>query len=318
MAARITSGLVISGLALWWAFHKLDWAAFASSILKVNGVWFLLAIAVLLLSIPLRALRWKYFLKPIKNVGVIRLSEASLIGYFGNNVLPFRFGEVLRTYILAKQESLPIPSVFGSVVVERASDMAGLIGLLVIYFIIGSVPADLALPIYGTGGLALLLSILTIWISRQEKIPWVKGRVKRFIDQLHAAFKSLRGLEHLSIIGALTIVIWGAYFCSVYFVQAGLALSLSPGDSLLVLITTSLVMGIPAAPGFVGTYHAAAIFTLSTVLSVELTAAQAMAVLMHMAGYLPYTLIGSILYFRSHIHLREVQLAQAEAMEAGG
>ena len=75
----------------------------------------------------------------------------------------------------------------------------------------------------------------------------------------------------------------------------------------LPLVVGSLAMGIPAAPGFVGTYHAGVILLLTSVFAIELTASQAAAVLLHAVAFIPTTLVGGILYFKSHLHFREVK-----------
>ncbi len=78
------------------------------------------------------------------------------------------------------------------------------------------------------------------------------------------------------------------------------------------LVATTLVIMVPAAPGFVGTFHAAVVLVFVNILSVDLPRAQAMAVLLHAVGYIPYTVIGSIIYFRSHLRFRDVRAQRWE------
>ena len=63
-----------------------------------------------------------------------------MIGYFGNSVLPFRMGELLRAYVLAEKTSLNISSAFGTIVTERILDFVGLSLLILLTIVV--YPAD--------------------------------------------------------------------------------------------------------------------------------------------------------------------------------
>ena len=57
------------------------------------------------------------------------------IGYFGNNVFPFRAGELLRSYVLKKQTGIDISSSLATVIIERIAD-----GLVMIMFVFLALP----------------------------------------------------------------------------------------------------------------------------------------------------------------------------------
>ena len=60
------------------------------------------------------------------------------IGYFGNNVFPFRAGELLRSYVLKQAEDIPIPTSLATVIVERLCD--GLVMLLFVFLALPFAP----------------------------------------------------------------------------------------------------------------------------------------------------------------------------------
>ncbi len=68
-----------------------------------------------------------------------------------NGLLPARLGEFARPYVLARQENLPFPRVFGTIVVERIFDMFILLGLLVYVFTTLKINPDISYP-YSTKG----------------------------------------------------------------------------------------------------------------------------------------------------------------------
>ena len=56
-----------------------------------------------------------------------------MIGFAALAILPARVGDVLRPYLLARQEGLPLPATFATVVMERVLDLIAVLVLLAIY-----------------------------------------------------------------------------------------------------------------------------------------------------------------------------------------
>ena len=104
----------------------------------------------------------------------------------------------------------------------------------------------------------------------------------------------------------LTMLIWTLYLVSLYIVQRALGLGLSMGQSYLLLVATSLVLSVPAAPGFVGTYHAAVILVLVNIFGLDLATGHAEAVVSPAFGFFPSSFIAASLYFRSQLHSRDL------------
>ena len=74
----------------------------------------------------------------------------------------------------------------------------------------------------------------------------------------------------------------------------------------VVLISTALAMAIPAAPGAVGTYHAAAVYVLTTFFAVGRIESQAFAVILHAVGFVPLIIIGAIYFLRSSVQIKDI------------
>ena len=106
MDPKSITGILISMGGIYWAFRDFHFAEFNASIKEVRIMY--LGVATLLLwgSVWLRGVRWKWLFKEDKSPSITSLYKAELIGYFGNNVLPLRLGEILRSYIVGKEYSL--------------------------------------------------------------------------------------------------------------------------------------------------------------------------------------------------------------------
>ena len=71
-----------------------------------NGWQYLtLACLLLVLTVYLRALRWKYLFHSTTTLQTSTLFQSQLIGYFTNNVLPIRIGDIIRSYVIAKKSN---------------------------------------------------------------------------------------------------------------------------------------------------------------------------------------------------------------------
>ncbi|HRE29544.1 MAG TPA: lysylphosphatidylglycerol synthase transmembrane domain-containing protein, partial [Anaerolineales bacterium] len=88
-------------------------------------------IAVYFVGVWARAWRWHYLLKPIKAISTNTMFPIVTIGYMGNNILPARAGEVLRAFVLRKQQGVPVSASLATIVVERIFD-----GVVMLMFVI--------------------------------------------------------------------------------------------------------------------------------------------------------------------------------------
>ncbi|MCH8024271.1 MAG: flippase-like domain-containing protein [Candidatus Marinimicrobia bacterium] len=304
---KIAVGMLISLLALWWAFRGLDWPAFKAALAGADLGLVLLSLAMLAISIPIRAYRWGIFLLPVRPTRLRITSEATLVGYFGNNALPFRLGELLRAYFLHKRIGAPFSQILGTVIIERLIDAASFILVLAFLPLVGHLPPQFQTALQWALVGVLLVSLLLVFLARWGRVPFLRGRLRSWVDNIKVGFKSLRHARHYPALLATSLAIWGLYLLSAYFGLQALHLGLTLSQSYLVLVAGSLAISIPAAPGFVGTYHAGVILILISVFHLELAAAQAAAVLLHAIGFIPVTLVGGIIYLRSHLRLRDVK-----------
>ena len=69
-----------------------------------------------------RRLRWRVLLAPVRRLSLFRATQAVFAGQFGNQILPMRLGEVVRTYIVSNWLSTGFARVVPSVFVERVMD----------------------------------------------------------------------------------------------------------------------------------------------------------------------------------------------------
>ncbi len=95
-------GLLISLFFLYLALKGLQFQDLGAAIRDANYIWLIPGVAVYFIAVWARAWRWHYLLKPLKTIKTTELFPTVCIGYFGNNILPARAGEILRAVILKR------------------------------------------------------------------------------------------------------------------------------------------------------------------------------------------------------------------------
>jgi len=315
-------GLLVSALGLYLGFRKFNGVEFWAS-LKQTKLWiFGLSMAIMVVMIYVRGWRWKYLIDPIRNLPVRHIFEMEMIGFFGNNVFPFRLGEFLRAYSLSKVQKIPIGTIFGTVVVERTLDSL----TFLVIMIIGAV-AFPGMPAWvRTGGLVagafiLILGIL-IYISRLKR-ETLKGFVKSKINistenkigkaiySFWQGLTSLRRTPHLGLIVFQSLLIWMICIANFWVMGASLEVYFDLYALLLIFFVTSAIVSVPSAPGYVGTYHAATIGIL-VFLGLELPKAQAVSVIMHAVGFIILTAFGLVYFLKYQINVKDTSGVYAE------
>ena len=161
---RLWIGLAVSGLFLLLLLFRVDREEIVSALSNANYLYVVPAIALYFVAVYFRAIRWSYLLSPIGRFPVSRLFPVVIIGYMANNLLPARLGELVRSYYLARRETVSGSTALATVAVERLYD-----GVALLFFAAISAPALLLLGLFqGTGdfsrGAALVFAIGTVAI----------------------------------------------------------------------------------------------------------------------------------------------------------
>jgi len=316
---KLLLGFVLSAAGLYYAFRKLDWAVFLEQLTQVHLIWIFLAIILMVYSVWIRALRWKLILEPIESIDTHTLFGSCMIGYFGNNVLPFRLGEILRAYSISRNRSISVSSAVGTLILERLLDMLGLITLMgflmMIYPLTGWVNGIAYGIIFGTICLFVIILLFgKISNEHQSKIQnfvdrhsGITQKIYQFLLNIMDGLTALKNTKHVYLIIFYTIVSWAIYYIDAWMIAKALQVDIGLIGIGIVLVTATLSIIIPAAPGFIGTYHAAIVYVGTTVFALTLSKAQAFAIIIHSIGFVPFVLIGSIYFFKSSMHLSDIQ-----------
>ena len=125
----LATGLALLAVAI-YAFQKVqnspEWKSFdghkfSASLLQVRPPELLGAILLMYSTYLLRSLRWREFVLPVKKTSVARLLAANIVG-FGAVAIFGRAGELVRPYLIAHHEDLPVSGQVAVWMLERFCD----------------------------------------------------------------------------------------------------------------------------------------------------------------------------------------------------
>lgn len=326
---RFWAGVVISVLFLLFALRGQRLPEVWQGLREANYWWLIPGIIVYFFAVWLRTFRWHYLLRPVKRVSLRSLFPIVTIGYMGNNIFPFRAGEVIRAYLVKRKEDVSASASLATIVVERVFD--GITMLVFVFAILPLVPTNeflsRLLPFMSFLFFGALVAFLLIASSpqRTERVyQWfvsklvpqgwrdqVSGLLERFVEGLQV----LRHGRDLVLIMAISILLWLVEAWKYWFVMQGFGFNQPFHVLVFTCAVINLATTIPATPGYLGTFEVAGIESL-VLFGVPRHMATSFMLALHAALWFPITAVGAYFAWRESISWREMEemrVAEAEA-----
>ncbi len=331
---RVWFGLVVTLAFGWLALRDVDLAEVRRAIASADWAM-LLAISIpsYMLLLWVRALRWRHLTDPIRPMPLAALFRATAVGFMANNIFPLRMGEVVRSWVLARETNTSAAAVFGTIVLERVLDAVAVILMVVLVLVLrGGGEGDAALErgallllpvaLLPLAGLALLKAmperVLAISAFVLRPLPRLADFAERMLTRFQDGLGALRGGTHLMWLAAYTAVIW-LVISSIPILAVFLALDLDlggPAGMIEAAWTTQAAVGVavalPAAPGFFGVFHMACRFALVS-FGIAPATALAAGTLLHGVMWVTLTISGLLVLRIRHTSLGEVDEAAESA-----
>lgn len=322
---QLALGVGISLLFLWLALRGLRLGDFWGVVARAQYGWILPGILVYFVGVWARAWRWHYLLRPLKEIPTRVMFPITAIGYMGNNIYPARAGEVLRAVILKRKEGVPVSASLATIIVERIFD-----GVVMLAFVFINLP-ELAkltsasgfigniqqLAVWGTAAFLGALAVFLLAAMFPQKSgalgEWILRRIlparlrENSIDILHKFLDGLAALRspvNVLMVFATSLVIWLLETAKYWFVMHAFGFSVSFFALMLMNGIVNLATTIPSAPGYIGTFDAPGIAVL-TAYGVEQATAAAYTLTLHVALWLPITLLGAWFLAREGLRWNE-------------
>jgi len=207
-----------------------------------------------------------------KKLCVFSLYHGITAGIFGNNILPARGGELVRVYLLAKQESLSKSMVLASVVLERIAD------LIIACLLLGTIALIYTMPpwlkeggvIIGAIAITALLFLLILesvgsrlfnrFLILISFFPeWIIIRIRLLFENFLEGIKGLLNMRAAAGFLLLTSLIWIIDISIIWFLARAFHLELSISNCLIAQLFAIFSGLIPALPGQLGAFEFAVV-----------------------------------------------------------
>ncbi len=284
----------VSLICLYLAFRQVNLNDISTTLSQGKFLYIIYAFGITGLTFLIRAIRWNTLLGHPSSYTIHHFSSATHIGYFLNNILPLRAGDLVRAKLLSNHDTtIKMSYVIGSLVGEKIIDLwiIGLFTMVLIGFgytdVLGT---QFTLILVGAYCLSSLIIFGRHTIS--NKLLQYFPVLENFIDGYKLVSKNKLRLGMWSIILWITFVV----YVSIALQSIGIVLDIQQVLGLTIL--SSIVTSMPLAPAAIGTYHLAVIYCLNSLYGINLEKAQSAAIVMH-SIFLVYTIILGYIYMVS-------------------
>jgi uncharacterized protein (TIRG00374 family) len=271
----------------------------ARNLSQAQPVPIALILVTVMASLVVRAARWQVYFLPGRRLPLRPLLSTLSISYMASTFLPFRAGELVRAVLLGQRESVAVPRVLGTILLEKLFDFLAIGVMLMVLLVTDALPpaADgpgrfvVAVILAGFGCVVALAiwrqPTLRILTAVDRHLPF--GLAQRFslaglARQFAEGTDSLREPRLWIPLLGWTAITWFLSVAGGWAGTAALGLQVSPQALLFLSVLPSAGQAVPSSPGYVGVYHAAAVLALTT-FGIDQGHALAAAVLIHAFSY---------------------------------
>ena len=306
MKKNILAGIAVSCICIYFVQRGINFSEVAASFRAMQYGYIIPVFLLGLASLYVRSYRWGAMLDRLVSYDQWTLFKLSSIGFMSIGVLPARLGEFVRPYLVKQQSGVRMSATMATVVLERVFDLLTLMLFLFVVLIKISLPPEIFKA--GIIMLTISLTVLTVLIilgTRRNFSARIIGKVMRFLPArigapaARLADSFLEGLQLLPDVKKtlwvllLSLVNWLLIGFSNYVLFYAFGMHLSIFNAFAVLAIVALGVMIPAAPGFIGTYHYACVLGLTS-FGIAKPEALSYAVALHILQMSPAIVAGLI------------------------
>ena len=328
---QMVIALGVTALSLYLALRGVKFAEVGQALQQVNALWLIVSLALIVLTLVIRAQRWRVLLK--RQLSLKDTFGLINIGYLVNGVLPARAGDAARGVAGSLRGTVTMLAALSTVVVERVLDMLFIVVILVAtvpfvpglqqYLATGSIGQGISLNFVITASGVLAFGIVAAFVvvaafpqKVEAAVTWLLTRlriprperllrpVQHILEGL-SALGSLRAGVEIALWTALLWAVTALYFFTVMLACGAFIPEPSLLKSLVAMWSSAFGMVFPATGG-IGSFHFAVREALFWGFDLSREFGFTYAVLTHALAYLLGIILGAGALLSWGISLREV------------
>ncbi len=335
MRARTALVSLLAIALLAWFLRHANFADVWSQVRRARVDYLAYALGCVAITYWIRACRWQYLLAPLGDTKFRTAFRTTVIGFAALSLLPARAGDLLRPYLLARKENLPVPATFATIVMERVLDLVAVVVLLASYVWIFSDETTLSGSLrrsveisagVAAGGAVTLLIVMWVLATHPERIGGfvfsaarvLPHRLAHKLSQVASTFSGGFAIARRpgGFIAALVISfpLWLAIAGEAWLVTRAFGIDMSFTGSFLLQALLVIGVAVPT-PGAVGSYHEAYRIGVTTFFHASNDAAVAAAIVVHAVSFVPVVLVGILFMIQDGLSVGGLQALAGTARE---
>lgn len=320
-----------------FVYFFVDFDTIGDVMRDANYAYVAPSLVLYFLAVQARSMRWKFLLMPLMGEPKRAIYPVVVVGYMANNIVPLRIGELLRSYHLSIRESVSAAGAFGTIAVERASDVMGLLFFLAVAWAFlpstgffdefaQEVPGGATvltivavLPFIGVFGMVALVTIVSdrkiVDFCARVSSPLPKGVQAKGLGLLASLLQGLTVVsspKRLVIVFLYSLPVWALEAAMYYLIALGFDMG-SYFDSQIEFIAVLLVFTaaanlagvIPSSAGGWGPFDYFGAVALTS-LAVPDSVAAGFSLTVHVALWVPVTVLGAVMLLMDGSSLRQL------------
>ncbi|HVA00560.1 MAG TPA: lysylphosphatidylglycerol synthase transmembrane domain-containing protein [Terriglobia bacterium] len=339
-ASTVVLALIFYNLRHNPEWRHFDWNRLWASLVNARPGLLLLALVAVYATYVVRALRWQFFMKPMKKASLWVLFVGQMLG-FSSIYLVGRPGEFVRPAYIAKREHVPITSMVAVWLLERIFDSVCLVLLfsIALFFVPMEMmnsggqhvltvmhragDAMLALTILVVAGLIayrLKTQAITAWTLRMVRFlpERMQHHLEHFMESFAEGLQVVRSLPDFLGSMVLTVILWWMN-ATIFWLALR---SLGGGLERMTWAAAALVMFCAALglivqfPGIGGGYQVGIILALTEIFAVEADVATGAAILIWLLMSVPVMALSLGLLVHEGLSIKRLEaIAEEEELE---
>ena len=247
----------------------------------------------------LRFLKWEFYLARLDIKHVPKLdSFLTFLSGFVLTVTPGKVGEVFKSLVLFETHDVPMTKTAPIVVAERATDVIGIVALIVF----GSLGFSGGLIWAGIGAALVFALIVTVGSKKLSMaligmVGRMPGRIGKMAPKLEAAYESLATMlrfKNLIVPSILSAAAWTLECLALWIILRGFGQTTSIPLATFFYATSTLVGAIVPVPGGLGVTESSLMGQMTELGHVDRGIATAAMILVRFATLWFAVLIGFI------------------------
>lgn len=305
-ALRLAVGVVVAALFLWLILRRIEPEEVRQVLKRSDLNWVAAALVAFAVGYACRIERWRLMLSRANPDVRWRDCAGPLLASFAaNNVLPFRAGDVMRSFAFNSKLGTTSGVTVATLLAERLLDLLTLLVLLgTALAVFGADATRLAgasaLLFFGFAAVVMFVLLcpglfsplgyaLGRYVSRWS--PRYGVKIAEELDKSLSTLKNLAEGRRMIQLILWSTAAWLAEGCVFWGCALALPSIVSPMAAWLALPIATLATLVPSTPGYVGTFDYFAVRAM-TAFANTVGSATAYAFLIHALLWLPSTVAG--------------------------